>query len=90
MLENETFDGLYILACDRKLLERTGTREVTVSELVSMGLIQAPQPGAPQSLVQKIRQENAAEAERLKKMGKRARRREQERLLALAREKGEA
>lgn len=90
MLENETFDQLYIMACDRKLLERTGTREVTVNELVSMGMIPAPKPGEPMSLVQKIRRDNALEAERLRKMSKRDRRREQARLLAESRARGEA
>ena len=90
MLEELTHDQILIMACDIKTLERTGTREVEVDELRAMGVLPEVKPGQPKSYAQEIRQKNAEEALRLKKMGKRERRRHQQQLLAEARAREEA
>lgn len=77
------------MACDIGILERSGIRELTVEQMRAENILPPLKPGEPASLVQQIRQRNAEEASRLKRLGKRERRREQARLLAEARAKGE-
>lgn len=78
------------MACDIHILERNGIREMTPDQMRAENILPPLKPGQPKSLAQLIRMNNAAEAERLRKLGKRQRRKEQERLLAEARARGEA
>lgn len=90
-LDDETFDGIYILTVPKTSLARLGgVARLSVEEARELGVIKAkPARGGPQSVVQRIRAETKARKEREKKMGKRQRRREFDRQLAERRARGD-
>ena len=74
MLEDLTFDQIYLMACDKDELKKMGTRLLTVTEAAAMGLIPESEAFA-ESLASRLNREQREEEERVRKMTPRQRRR---------------
>jgi len=81
-------DQITLLVSDVKLLEKGEAR--TVEELQQAGIVPLANPGEPLSYVQQVKKQQAIEKELARKMGKRERRRHEQKLLEEARARGEA
>ena len=84
-----TFDQIYILAASKEDLANTGMRLMSVDQLRLEGVIPKVKFKEAKSLVQRIRQKKAEEAQRQRRQGKRERRRQAKREMAEARARGE-
>ena len=85
ILGKHTLRQLYNLLCDEKYLKRRDVQEVSVQELADLGV--GIKDG--ESLVQKIKREKAEAAQKNQQTSKREWRRQEAKMLAEARARGE-